>query len=384
MRSFRNRAESCTSLRCASTVKWRPRGQELRASAACSHRDGGCASAPRSTGSGCVPDPRNSKDRTWLPARTLHVVEQWSEDPPELRVGEPLTRTILVKATGLRGDQLPEIEFGSPDGVRVYPDQPTIRSATDAELVYGSREQRFAVVPAAGWQSDAAGNPRTLVGQCEGYSGRSTRPLPYPRRRSRPGRRRRPRQRSFGTREQGRCGNRPHPGGRRKRGRGRVAVGKCRPPRTVGGHRTRLVARPARNPASRPGGTLVPPGWREPGARSARPAPAAGPRTHGTHCSTGAGAAWPEDTPRSLGEAADRLGLPSRPVCGSWTGTSTRRQARKPGTVVRCGRRRRRTCGAPHSRSETQAPPASPHSTPSARTGAFSAARGSRPRRRGA
>ena len=93
------------------------------------------------------PRPPEFEGRTWLPARTLHVVEQWSEDPPELRVGEPLTRTILVRATGLRGDQLPEIEIGSPDGVRVYPDQPTIRSATDAELVYGSREQRFAVVP---------------------------------------------------------------------------------------------------------------------------------------------------------------------------------------------------------------------------------------------
>ena len=92
------------------------------------------------------PRPAHFEGQTWLPARTLHVVEQWSEDPPELNVGEPLTRTVTVKATGLRGDQLPEIEIGSPDGVRVYPDQPTIRTATDAELVYGSREQRFALV----------------------------------------------------------------------------------------------------------------------------------------------------------------------------------------------------------------------------------------------
>ena len=90
--------------------------------------------------------PAEFEGRTWLPARTLDLVEQWSEDPPELRVGEPLTRTLIVKAAGLRGDQLPELDIGVADGVRVYPDQPLIRTAADAERVYGSREQRFALV----------------------------------------------------------------------------------------------------------------------------------------------------------------------------------------------------------------------------------------------
>ena len=93
------------------------------------------------------PRPPEFEGLTWLPGRTLSLVEQWSEDPPELQVGEPLTRTIIVQAAGLRGDQLPEIEVGTPDGVRVYPDQPTIRTASDADFVYGSREQRFALVP---------------------------------------------------------------------------------------------------------------------------------------------------------------------------------------------------------------------------------------------
>ena len=93
------------------------------------------------------PRPPEFEGQTWLPGRTLSLVEQWSEDPPELQVGEPLTRTIIVQAAGLRGDQLPEIEVGTSDGVRVYPDQPTIRTASDADFVYGSREQRFALVP---------------------------------------------------------------------------------------------------------------------------------------------------------------------------------------------------------------------------------------------
>ena len=93
------------------------------------------------------PRPPEFEAETWLPGRTLSLVEQWSEDPPALQVGEPLTRTIVVQAAGLRGDQLPEIEMQTPDGVRVYPDQPTIRTASDSDLVYGSREQRFAFVP---------------------------------------------------------------------------------------------------------------------------------------------------------------------------------------------------------------------------------------------
>ena len=93
------------------------------------------------------PRPPEFEGKTWLPGRTLGLVEQWSEDPPELQVGDPLTRTIIVKTTGLRGDQLPEIQIGAPDGVRVYPDQPTIRTASDVDFVYGSREQRFALVP---------------------------------------------------------------------------------------------------------------------------------------------------------------------------------------------------------------------------------------------
>ena len=93
------------------------------------------------------PRPPEFQGQTWLPARTVHFIEQWSEDPPELEVGVPMTRTLTLRGAGLRGDQLPEIEIGTPDGIRVYPDQPTTRTSTDAELVYGLREQRFALVP---------------------------------------------------------------------------------------------------------------------------------------------------------------------------------------------------------------------------------------------
>ena len=93
------------------------------------------------------PRPPDYAGAAWLPARTLQLVERWSEEPPALRAGEPLTRTLTIEAAGLRGDQLPAIELTAPEGIKIYPDQPTIRTSSDAESVHGRREQRFALVP---------------------------------------------------------------------------------------------------------------------------------------------------------------------------------------------------------------------------------------------
>ena len=93
------------------------------------------------------PQPAHFQGRTWLPARGFHLIEQWSEDPPAPQVGEPITRTLIVKAAGLRGEQLPELEVIGGDALKLYPDQPSTRTSSDAEAVYGQREQRFALVP---------------------------------------------------------------------------------------------------------------------------------------------------------------------------------------------------------------------------------------------
>ena len=93
------------------------------------------------------PRPPEFQGTTWLPARGLNLIEQWSEDPPTPQVGEPLTRTLILKATGLRAEQLPEITFASSEALKIYPDQPTAKTSSDAESMYALRELRFAVVP---------------------------------------------------------------------------------------------------------------------------------------------------------------------------------------------------------------------------------------------
>ena len=93
------------------------------------------------------PRPSNSGGGAWLPAENLTVTESWSTDPPTFRVGEPVTRTLTLKARGLTGAQLPELPLPSSADLKLYPD----RSATDTQantgVVVGQREQKIALVP---------------------------------------------------------------------------------------------------------------------------------------------------------------------------------------------------------------------------------------------
>ena len=83
----------------------------------------------------------------WLPARAVTLTEEWPEEPPRLVSGEPVTWTLRLGAMGLTGEQLPPIEPPGLEGARVYPDQPSIVTRTDANAVHGERVQRIAMVP---------------------------------------------------------------------------------------------------------------------------------------------------------------------------------------------------------------------------------------------
>ena len=91
--------------------------------------------------------PLGMKSSAWLPARELSLTEKWSTDSLDVRVGEPITRTITIHAKGLTGEQLPELSFSEEAGVKIYPDQPTITTTFDGSWAVGTREQKLALVP---------------------------------------------------------------------------------------------------------------------------------------------------------------------------------------------------------------------------------------------
>lgn len=83
----------------------------------------------------------------WLPARELEIVDSWAENPPEPRVGEPVTRTLTLQAKGLSGPQIPEIEIPATPGLRAYPEKTGSETHSDGETVYGISRQGLTLIP---------------------------------------------------------------------------------------------------------------------------------------------------------------------------------------------------------------------------------------------
>ncbi|WP_341303354.1 BatD family protein [Pseudomonas sp. TMP25] len=85
-------------------------------------------------------------DAPWLPARALSLSEVWSPQPEAARVGESLTRSLLLKVEGLASAQLPPLPANQLEGLRHYPDQPQLTNQASDSGVTGSREEREALV----------------------------------------------------------------------------------------------------------------------------------------------------------------------------------------------------------------------------------------------
>jgi hypothetical protein len=97
-----------------------------------------------------VAPPPQMAGAAWLPATRLRLSEDWSEDPAEVTVGEPLTRTIVIEADGVLETQLPELALSIGEGLRQYADQPELtREVTDGGRFRARRVERLAVIAQA-------------------------------------------------------------------------------------------------------------------------------------------------------------------------------------------------------------------------------------------
>ena len=92
------------------------------------------------------PPPATFGGSDWLPAQEFTVSDQWSTDPDTLKVGDAVTRTVTLLATGVEAAQLPAPSDLAPAGVKSYPDQPKLETTSDARNVRGSRVQRVALL----------------------------------------------------------------------------------------------------------------------------------------------------------------------------------------------------------------------------------------------
>jgi len=85
----------------------------------------------------------------WLPAEAIKLGDSWTENPPQFKVGEPVSRTITIQARGLSGSQIPKLNIAAPANARVYPEAPTQENRTNGKTIYGIRTRTLTYIPSA-------------------------------------------------------------------------------------------------------------------------------------------------------------------------------------------------------------------------------------------
>lgn len=93
------------------------------------------------------PRPAQITGSQWLPAESLALIESWQPEQNQLRVGDPLTRTVTIRARGVTGEQLPELELSEVDGFKVYPDRSQASTLDLEQGVEGEKSRNIAYVP---------------------------------------------------------------------------------------------------------------------------------------------------------------------------------------------------------------------------------------------
>lgn len=94
-----------------------------------------------------LPIPADFHGKHWLAARNVQLIEEWSPNPPQFKVGEPVTRSLTLRADGVPAAQLPELQKYALAGIKRYPDQPALKDDKQGDGLSGSRSEKVALMP---------------------------------------------------------------------------------------------------------------------------------------------------------------------------------------------------------------------------------------------
>lgn len=95
------------------------------------------------------PPPDDFPEAVWFPAKSVVITEDWSRDQGGLPAGEPITRHITVTALGQLSTQIPVIEPGVSDALKLYPDKPEFRDTAEALGMRAVRRDQYAMIGVA-------------------------------------------------------------------------------------------------------------------------------------------------------------------------------------------------------------------------------------------
>jgi hypothetical protein len=94
------------------------------------------------------PVPASFTGKHWLSAEQMVLKQDWSGDIQQMKVGEPLTRTLSLVAKGTTVGQLPELNTtNTNDQLKAYPDQPVLQEQKKVDGLLAFREEKIALIP---------------------------------------------------------------------------------------------------------------------------------------------------------------------------------------------------------------------------------------------
>ena len=94
-----------------------------------------------------LPVPASFSGAAWLPAEEVKLQDSWATNPPTLKVGEPVSRTIIMQVKGLASSQIPKIEIPKPEGMKIYPEQAKSETPNDGNTIYGIQRVDISYIP---------------------------------------------------------------------------------------------------------------------------------------------------------------------------------------------------------------------------------------------
>ena len=96
------------------------------------------------------PAPAGFTGKNWLPAEKLELAQAWSGNTQQMKVGEPLTRTLTLRGAGTTVGQLPELNTVATDAnIKAYPDQPVLNEQKSPDGISATRQEKIALIPSA-------------------------------------------------------------------------------------------------------------------------------------------------------------------------------------------------------------------------------------------
>ena len=93
------------------------------------------------------PRPAEFSGDTWIAAKSMNLMERWTDNPPQFKVGEPVNRIVSIHAVGLTGSLLPLVPDLDLDTVKTYADPPVTDERASGDGIVASSVTTVGIVP---------------------------------------------------------------------------------------------------------------------------------------------------------------------------------------------------------------------------------------------